>query len=256
MNENIRHYSDNKNECIYQKDHYNGIIRSKLLIFDKSKRKSTGVSIEEWKIYLLVLFILYLISVLIAAIMILMFAKKPAQYLEDCKGRSCVGGLDLKCLDNICKCNLDEYYLKKCEKKKLFNETCTISRQCYEQKGLQCYNGKCVCKKTEAWNQQKCYPRKYFGDNCNNDCLENLMLTCNSGLCSCNSTRFWDGFVCKNKRTYGEWCKRTEECNNYLCLNGICKITFTIYIKLRFTIFFIKQVQSFFKDRGNLTTKV
>lgn len=225
MDENIRHYSDNRNKCIYQKDHYNGIIKSKLLIFERSKRKSTGVLLGEWKIYLLLLFVFFLILVLVAAIIILMFAKRPAQYLEDCKGRSCAGGLNLKCVNNTCICYLDEYYLKKCEKKKLFNEVCTNSMQCNEHYGLQCYNGKCVCKITETWKQQKCYPRKSFGDNCNNDCLENVMLTCISGICNCNSTRFWDGFVCKNKRTYGEWCKKSDECNNYQCLLGICMIS-------------------------------
>lgn len=184
------------------------------------------VSIPKWVLVFFGLLIALLTIVLLAAILIVLTAPRAAQYMENCTSRSCQSGLNMKCINQVCKCESNRYYMKGCVEKKSYDESCAVEYECLSDKGLTCFNGKCKCNKTQYWHTDKCANRYTYGEFCSDDqCLSTIMLECINSICQCNSTRFWNSFGCIRKRTVGERCYNDGDCieNQILkCHNGTC----------------------------------
>jgi hypothetical protein len=196
--------------------------------------KKPAVSIEEpmmvvpkWIIYFIIGVIAYLLIVLSAAIVFINQAPRAALYMEDCKGRSCQKGLNLKCINSICNCLSNQYYSKGCHQKKTFDEKCNQMHECDENKNLKCHNGFCQCSKTKYWSFGSCDDRKTYSEICKNDnCLSRTqMLKCADETCKCDSTRFWTNETCLLKRNRGQKCYGNNECDDsqaLLCRSFMC----------------------------------
>lgn len=189
----VNHKSQNKSECIYERSFFDGILKRKLYIFKKDPNGNRSlVNVPCWLASICSCFGLLLLAILIAAIVILLNAKKPALYGKNCENRSCQSGLNMKCIDNICTCHSDEYYAASCYAKRTFGMFCDRNYQCLETKRLECLDGKCVCNSTQYWTGSICMNKKTYRQTCSGDqCLTDLLLYCNkkTGFCECNSTR-------------------------------------------------------------------
>lgn len=184
------------------------------------------IQIPKWFFYLLIMFIILLGIVLLTAIIVVFNAPRAGQYLESCDGRSCQSGLNLKCIDKVCKCESNKYYEKSCVSKKFYGERCSYSYECLEDKGLNCFNGKCQCGKLKYWSNGFCRNRYSYGEFCEDDqCLSAVMLSCIDDVCQCDETRFWNNQGCIRKRNIGDRCFNDIECNQTqltTCYNGLC----------------------------------
>jgi hypothetical protein len=179
----------------------------KIEIYKKSSIPLTNLTIQlpKWILTLLAMFIFLLSIILLAAIVIVLKASRPGQYLESCDGRSCQSGLSLKCIDKVCKCESNKYFEKGCVKKKLNGEFCSYSYECSEN--LYCTNGKCQCNQTKYWSDKSCINRYSYGEFCEEgQCLSTVMLSCIDGMCQCDETRFWNNVGCISKRGRRERC--------------------------------------------------
>lgn len=189
------------------------------------------VSIPKWVLVFLGLLVALLTIVLLAAILVVLTAPRAAQYMEFCNGRSCQTGLNMKCIDKVCKCESNKYYMKGCLEKKSDGKSCAFTYECLSEKGLYCLNGKCQCNKTQYWDTNTCTSRYSYGEFCSNDqCLSTVMLSCINGICQCDSTRFWNGIGCIKKRSEGERCYNDDECieTKFLkCHSGKCECVAT-----------------------------
>lgn len=134
-----------KSTPIYNEDNFNGIISSKMVVIKNTKSLKPGF-IAVPKIHLVALGgVFTLLSIiLIAACVILLNTRGPAGYHENCQGRSCFPNLGLKCKDNLCQCETNQYFNKKCFSKKSFGSFCANSNQCIDS--LICFSGKCQCE--------------------------------------------------------------------------------------------------------------
>lgn len=219
---------DSEPKVVYERDHFNGQIHTKTLIVLNNKVKKNNI--PSWVGVLLVSLAIFLSIILITACVVLLNARRPGLFNEDCVRRSCETSLGLKCINSTCQCQSDQFYLKKCHSMKKYGEFCqNIVKQCVH--GLECFNGKCSCNQQYFWSGLKCEKTGSYGDNCEiKKCDESRMLTCNSksNLCLCNDTsRFWSGYACYRKRTYNEICKNNDNCLTYQglkCLDGLCKL--------------------------------
>jgi hypothetical protein len=67
------------------------------------------MDVPKWIVYVIGIAIVFLGIVLAAAIVFLILAPRAGLHTEDCKGRSCQSGLNLKCLNNKCACLSNQY---------------------------------------------------------------------------------------------------------------------------------------------------
>jgi hypothetical protein len=187
------------------------------------------MAVPRWIVYAIGGVIILLGIILAAGIVYINQAPRSALYTEDCQGRSCKSGLNLKCISNKCTCLSNQYYSKGCQQKKTYNEKCNRLNECDEDKSLKCQNGFCQCSITKYWNENlvACNDRKTYGEVCKNDnCLsETQILSCIDGFCQCESTRFWTQKMCHLKRNQDQICYGNNECDDtqaLLCRNGKC----------------------------------
>lgn len=219
-------------KIVYEEDKVDNPIHSKIIIYKKTSEIPKGSKeVKTWVLILFIGFILLLVTILIAALVTFISRRRPGLYREDCVRRSCETELGLKCINSVCDCESDEYYLKGCLPKKSIGENCHRSiDQCVS--GLICFNGKCGCHRNSTWNGKKCVKKGTYGENCEQtNCNDNLLLTCDSKtkICSCGpSLRFWSGHACVNKRTFNEKCVKTSDCledRRLSCVKGFCMCT-------------------------------
>lgn len=190
----IRHTPANlKNKkIIHENDAYHNGLFSKLFVLKSFSNLKNYIMVPKWAIFISSLFYAALLGVLIAAVCILLFSRRPGVYLEDCQHRSCAPGLNLKCINDMCQCKNDQFYLKKCIDKKTHSEFCQNSTQSQCKDGLICIGGKCQCNETLYWNGGKCLMRKTIRETCNGDqCLYDSFLNCDNQtkICICDNTR-------------------------------------------------------------------
>lgn len=214
--------------AIYEKDRFNGLFHSKVIITKKSNKIPVKcVSVPKWSLVLFFLFNLILSIILISACTILYTSRTPGQYKDDCIKRSCSPLQNLKCINDVCTCPEDSYYYKKCYLKKTLDERCHDALDSCKS-NLICFNGKCSCNKTMIWIGDKCDLMTTYDTSCKNAyCNFNLGLICspNTTKCTCDLGRFWTGQTCSLKRNINQFCKETGDCDdskNLLCINGHC----------------------------------
>lgn len=221
--------SDSERKIIYEEEITTGPVYSKLIIFKRISETPKGYKrVNCWILVLLLGLIVLLITILIAACLLSFNSRRPGLYGEDCIRRSCETKLGLKCINSICNCQSNEYYLKHCLPKKPFGNFCNHAiDQC--MLGMTCFNGKCGCNRTFTWNRVKCVKKSSYDGICENiECDSSQFLICNNNTktCDCDSaTRFWSGNSCILKRGYNEKCASTNECisdKGLFCLNGLC----------------------------------
>lgn len=120
---------------------------------------------------------------------------KYALYNENCLNKSCIPGLNLKCIDNICQCDSYSFYQKGCQQKKRFFEACyNSSNQCMSNGNLTCLSGVCKCNDLSYWNGQTCLPTQSFNGICQTsdmECKTQDFLNCDltSRRCLCSPDR-------------------------------------------------------------------
>ena len=179
-----------KMKKIYEKDRVNdNKLWTRTIIRIRDEELRTCL-VPRWAAGCYCLTLTCLLAILIAACVILLGAKSPANYLESCAGRSCNKDLGMKCINKICTCTDSQYYTNKCYEKKAINELCSAQDQCKD--GLNCIGGKCQCNETYYHNGAKCLKRKTYQETCQGDqCLTQLILSCdkNSGKCVCVANR-------------------------------------------------------------------
>ena len=78
----------------------------------------------EWLVGLSIFYLFGIAITLLSGIIALESVERPGLYTENCNGRSCTKGLGLKCINSICQCSTDQYYIKGCIDKKSNMETC------------------------------------------------------------------------------------------------------------------------------------
>ena len=134
------------------------------------------------------------IAIILGASILLVFSKRAGLFNESCTGRSCMNGLNMKCINGHCQCSSDDYYQKGCQPKKNYSEQCFGSTNyCIDNLNLVCMNGFCICNSTSFWNSGKCVNKKKFGESClsSDQCLTGTKLFCDlkTSLCSCSNDR-------------------------------------------------------------------
>ena len=175
----------------------NGELKSVLqYVDDNSTKKSKFYLLPFWllvvsSILLLALLILFISAVTLAA------SKRSGLYKENCIRRSCMKGLNLKCINQTCSCLTNQYYLNGCFNKKNYLEIgCMGSASYYiDGKNLTCIDGACKCNKKSFWNGSSCYLKSLYGGICttDNQCFfTETRVTCDltRKKCLCNSDRF------------------------------------------------------------------
>lgn len=188
----ITHKPSGNSKVIYEKDSFWGPLKSKLLILRRVENLKGNIRIPTWLAFIIGLFLLLLLAILIASIVIVTTSRKPGLHMEDCIKRSCNTALNLKCIENKCQCESNEYYITKCTEKVGYQKKCQLSLQCFDE--LECIGGNCTCNETTYWTGSKCVKRKLLKDACNGDqCLTSSFLYCDAKIkvCVCDlNTRY------------------------------------------------------------------
>ena len=183
----------NFKELIFEKEHYDGYLISRILIWKNIiKPAKSGADIPIWGIVVTSLGYTALITILIASYVIVYTAPRPSQYLESCYKKSCVNGLNLKCINNTCQCKEHQYYNLGCVDQQSYLGKCALAYQCLADTKLICNEGMCKCEDTFYWNGVDCFARKNYNQTCNGDqCLSINMIFCNmtSTKCECDADR-------------------------------------------------------------------
>ena len=127
-------------------------------------------------------------------------AKTPAAYQQSCEGRSCMTGMNLKCVNNTCACDTGYFFINNCSLKKTYNDQCHLTSHCRDNVNLLCLDGVCKCDTHQYWNGFVCIanptdPTSMYGKSCSNNkqCITDAELYCDTklGICTCNNaTRY------------------------------------------------------------------
>jgi hypothetical protein len=176
--------------------HKDGKLRSRFDLIDReveTVRKNQVVIGKHW----LVLGALALSAIALifaAALIVVYYAERPANYFESCASRSCLSSLNMKCINKTCVCTSDQYYTKKCIDKKGYLEKCvSLTTHCQNNLNLVCQDGICKCSDNYYWTGSKCSAKVSYSKSCASDdqCYSDKMMVCNvtTKKCSCPSDR-------------------------------------------------------------------
>lgn len=150
-----------------------------------------NIILSKWII--IIFFILFTAfgAILVVSIVISLTKKPNGLYNESCDNRPCEKKLGLKCIEKICLCAVNQFYIDKCYNLSSFNEICKINDHCKQNELLLCgLKSKCNCAKENYWNNdlKKCLPKKSFAEICDGDqCIDNLI--CEFGFCKCSNSK-------------------------------------------------------------------
>jgi len=169
-----------------------GILKSVFQYVNPKKEKPSGCLVNKMLITLAPLYAIAILIGLIAALIVVYFAKPPAFYQENCARRSCFKNFGFICKNQTCVCPDGYTFIDKCTLKKTYTEQCNLNIHCTDNTNLVCLNGKCSCNSTQYWNGKSCLNKASFGKWCktNDHCLNELFLYCHTTLnqCICNDT--------------------------------------------------------------------
>ena len=177
----------------YESYDSNGQLQSVIKYTIPNEETSGYFFIPKWLIALAVLFYVFVLTCLFAAIFVVYLAPRPGLYQESCAGRSCVKNFNLVCLNNTCTCPNGYVYIDKCTLKKTYSEQCNSNNYCQVKKNLVCLNGVCSCNSKQYWTGNTCPNLGYYASSCNSNsnCDDSIKLVCDTtrGKCGCLSTR-------------------------------------------------------------------
>jgi hypothetical protein len=175
----------------YKKD---GELKSVLQYIDKKKAKIC--LIPKWIFITAASILSFILISLIAAVVVVSLAKTPVNYQQSCEGRSCMKGMNLKCVNNTCVCDTGYYFINNCTLKKNFSGQCHLTSHCKDNVNLLCLDGVCKCDTHQYWNGAICIanptePSSMHGSSCssNKQCITNAEMYCDTslGICTCNN---------------------------------------------------------------------
>ena len=157
------------------------------------KEEIKGFQVPKWTLVTGSLIVLSILIILIAAIVVVVFAPRDALHTENCKGRSCIKNFGLKCINNTCLCPSEYVYIDKCTLRKNYLDNCVYRTSCKEGTNLMCIDGICKCNSTSYWDGKACLNKGKYNSICSNSsqCLTNSILYCDKSLgkCACDATR-------------------------------------------------------------------
>ena len=168
----------------------NGELKSVLQYIDRTEETKNSKKCPFW---LLTMFGYLFVALLIilAASFYVRFAPRPAFYNESCATRSCLKGLNMKCINGTCVCQSNQYYLKGCFTKLNYSQKCIRNSYCSNLLYLVCLDGVCKCNSSSYWNGSTCLAQIEYGKSCSlsNQCLAGKEMICDSTLkvCTCNT---------------------------------------------------------------------
>lgn len=175
---------------------FNGRLKSIWQYIDRSEKPGYYARISKCCLVLTTLFCIAIMIALIAGFVLIFFARQPGLYGEDCLHRSCWKGLSLKCINNTCLCESNQYYMIGCHEKKNYYEKCYGNTSyCVENLNMQCIDGVCKCNSSNSyWIDGKCIDYQSYNNPCTTTlCSIRAMLTCDSSrkICLCDNTRLF-----------------------------------------------------------------
>ncbi|CAL8072850.1 unnamed protein product [Orchesella dallaii] len=114
-----------------------------------------------------------------------------------------------------------------CIKRRYFNETCSINKQCDGMRYLSCVDGRCQCEKANMFDEYYQMCKRKVGDFCliSRDCVKNA--ECVDSKCVCGAK-----YVENSDKTcalsFGQKCSASPEefpCSDtyFACINGVCQ---------------------------------
>lgn len=160
------------------------------------KRDKEKFKIRKIYCFLQILIFTIAVIILLAALFVFYLTPRAGLYLEKCGFRSCLRILNLKCIDGVCKCPVNQYYKIGCEDKREYLQTCigSVNNSCKEATNMICRDGICNCNLYEYWDGMVCTPKVSFGEDCinSNNCLTDRFLFCDltTFSCACTSNRY------------------------------------------------------------------
>lgn len=185
-----------RKQTIYRRNYgLDGRLKSIYRIVEFTEDKNKYCAIPFWQMVMIALGLIAIAIILSAALFIEFNSKRPGLYNESCVGRSCKGGLGLKCINQLCQCQSNQYYVIGCTKKKDYMELCNGNLDsCVDGKNMSCLNGYCMCDYSSYWDGKVCLTMKKYGEKCTSDenCNKDLLLTCDKTRmkCYCSSDRY------------------------------------------------------------------
>lgn len=153
------------------------------------------VFVPKWTLVIGIVTLVASAAVFAASIAISVTKKTNGLYKESCENRNCEIKLGLKCIDKICLCPSNQFYLDKCNNLSTYGQRCHQKEHCKSEENLICgITSKCDCELKNYWDihLKKCFPRKSYSEACNGDeCKKDLNLVCDSGLCNCYNKQMY-----------------------------------------------------------------
>ena len=170
----------------------NGNLQS-VIQYKFPKKEINGFQVPKWTLVTGSLMVLSILITLIAAIVVVVLAPRNALHNENCKARSCIGNLGLKCINNTCECPPEYVYIDKCRLRQNYLENCASPNSCKEGKNLTCIDGVCKCNSKSYWDGKVCLKTGTYNSKCSDSiqCFTNSILYCDKSLgkCACDTAR-------------------------------------------------------------------
>ena len=147
------------------------------------------VEISKWIVGVGLISVIGVFAIFVGSMVISLSKKPNGLFNESCELRNCEKKLGLSCIEKICQCPKDHFYLDGCQKLSTYNEICRIDQQCIPNQFLICnIISKCDCPLNKYWNEEliMCKDLKKHGEDCKlNECNWNLNLSCYFKKCEC-----------------------------------------------------------------------
>lgn len=150
---------------------------------------SGNIHIPKWVFVVGLVLSIGCLAIFTGSIIITLNKKPNGLHNQSCASRNCEKKLGLKCIDKICQCTKNHFFLDSCRVLSTYNEPCIKDLNCKQDQSLICgIMSKCDCTKHKYWDNDfgKCLNRKTYGESCNGDnCITDVKLSCQFNKCIC-----------------------------------------------------------------------
>lgn len=147
-------------------------------------------------LFVVILYTTLALLIFLASTIYILASQRSALYSENCVRRSCMSGLNMKCINNTCTCLANQYYMKGCKNKSNYSQQCmNNAKYCVDGQKLTCLDGICKCDRASYWNSNKtiCLTKSTYGGSCitSDQCVTTAQITCDfsKNQCLCQSNR-------------------------------------------------------------------